>query len=129
MAHSFTNPVNSTYLPPILPESKGPEFNLFRHYRSRSCSAVVAILSDGTVVQDITTDTPVAINGGSLPYPWNPNDPSGPYVSYTDALGVQQYIDHPSPWIVTLFYGTGPHPVSDADFATLSSAGYGACLS
>lgn len=128
MSHSFTNPINSTYNPPILPESKGPEFRLYRKLNSRPCAATVFILSDGTVVQDIASDTPVVKSSGVVPYPWNPNDPSGPYVSYTDGFGKQFYINHPLPYIVSVFYGTGPHPISNSDYNTLLAAGYGSCL-
>lgn len=128
MAHTFTSPYNSNYVAQILPESKGPERNLFRHFRRRPRAANVFLLSDGTVISDLTTDTPIVVQAGAVPYPWNPNDPSGPYASYLDALGVQQYINHPSPWVTKVLWSAGaPQQITDAQYTQLVAAGYGSC--
>ena len=71
----------------------------------------------------------------SPPYPFDPDNPSGspttgqPYVAYTDQNGVEQYVSHPTPYIVSVYYGGHSHVVSAAEATALTAAGYGACLS
>ena len=132
---TFTPPVASKFNPPILPDTRGPALGLFRHYISRARAVNVFKLSDGTYVQDNDSDSPVAITAGNVPYPWDPNNPSGnpatgqPFVAYTDEAGVVQYVTHPSPWIVAVYYGGHSYTVSAAEASALTTAGYGACLS
>lgn len=131
---TFSPPIASKFVPPILPETTGAARGLFRHYTSRARGANVFKLSDGTYVQDITTDSPVAIAAGAIPYPWNPDNPSGdvktgqPFVSYTDQNGVEQYISGASPYIVAVYWGGHATPITAAEQTALTAAGYGACI-
>lgn len=128
MSSTFTPPVASTFNPPVDWRDRGMPFRLFRHFASRARAVNVFKLSDGTYVQDNTSDTPVAITGGNVPYPWNPDDPSGPIASWTDATGVMQSQDHASPWIEAVYYGGHSYTVDSTEAAALTAAGYGACL-
>ena len=134
MSKTFTPPVASKFNPPILPESRGPALGLFRHYISRARGVNVFKLSDGTYVQDNDSDSPVSIKAGNVPYPWDPNNPSGdpatgqPYVMYTDETGAVQTINHPLPYIVHVYWAAHPEVVSDTEATALTNAGYGACL-
>jgi hypothetical protein len=124
---TFTPPVAQD-IPPILPESRGDARRLFRYYPSRKRYIAVFKLSNGTYVQD--TASPENSNT-NIPYPWNPDQPSAPYVSskyYDYTLG--QYVTEElsiSPYI--LFVYLGVTTVSSTEAAALTAAGYGDCIS
>lgn len=74
-------------------------------------------LSDGTFVTSLE----------SVPYPWNPNDPSGPY-SRMLVFG-QPEVDVSLPvWIVAVYWGGHENPITDAEQAELVAAGYGSYI-
>jgi hypothetical protein len=108
--------------PPFLPDTPfSPALSLFRHYTPRCRGVNVAILSDGTVVQDTAT----AENGNTnWPYPWNPYEPAAPYARVYSFKGVESdyYI---TPYIVTVFYGGhDPYPIDQPTYQILLHAGY-----
>ena len=151
MAHTFTQPVVRV-VPPFLPDTTGPAFNLFRHFKVRDRGVNVFIMSD----QSVVTDYPVLLSSGpdvysvvGSPMPWNPTqspvDPTNP------ATGGEQlpvlgsfpfvHVDNPlaspevlevstNPYCVSWFRGaTGPHNISDAMYAILAAAGFASFLS
>lgn len=126
---TFTPPVAYDN-PAFLPESTGAARALFRYFPNRARYINVFALSDGSFVQD--TASPENANT-NIPYPWNPNDPSGPYsstayVDFTQNPPVQaQYNVSHDVWITKVYFG--PTFVTDAEAAALTAAGYGALIS
>ena len=125
---TFTPPTTKDN-PAFLPESTGPAKALFRFYPNRARYINVFALSNGTFVQD--TASPENSNT-NIPYPWNPNDPSGPYSStaygdytQTPPQQAQTNVSH-DVWITKVYFG--PTYVSDAEAAALTAAGYGALI-
>lgn len=113
--------------PAFLPDSQGAQLRLWRYFANRARSVFVFALSDGTFVQD--TATPENSNT-NIPYPYNPYDPSAPYSStvYHDYNLHKQVVDNVSqnPWITKVY--TSPTPVTDAEAAALTAAGYGGLI-
>lgn len=116
--------------PPILPDSTGPARRLFKWFPNRARYVNVFELSNGTFVQD----TPTSENSNSsVPYPWNPNDPQGPFSTsyYTDysqnpPVQVKATVAQ-DPWIVTVYYG--PTVIDSYQALALTAAGYGDLIS
>lgn len=118
------SPPAELYVPPILPDTTGPARGLFRHFQRHERGVNVFLLSDGTVIQDQAAG---GINAGTVPYPWNPDNPGGPYATWYDENEVAHTLTL-NPYIVKVFYGGHSTVVSDADAATLTAAGYGAYI-
>jgi hypothetical protein len=87
-------------------------------------------LSDGTFVQD----TPSEENSNTnIPYPYNPYDPSAPYVTsyfvnFEASPPVPEvYTAAQDPYITKVYLG--PQEISDEEVAALTAAGYGDLIS
>ena len=128
---TFTPPVAYDN-PSILPHmgSMDAGNRLFRYFKNRARYIYVFALSDGTFVQD--TASPENSNT-SVPYPYNPWDPSAPY-------STSYYIDYtvvpPQPtvskvahdvWITKVYMAPGD--VTPAEVSALTAAGYGGLIS
>jgi len=91
---------------------------------------MVFALSDGTFVQDTAT---AENSNTNIPYPYNPWDPSAPYVTswYTDYEATPPVLTHTSvsqnPYITKVYEGR--EYVSATEVAALTAAGYGALIS
>ena len=123
--------------PPILPRPH-PGNRLFRYYPNRARYIAVFQLSDGTFVQDTANGlapdgSTVSNTNTSVPYPYDPNNPDGPYQTtyYTDyTLSPPKQVVVTTkhvPYIVKLFQGVSI--VTAVEVTLLTAAGYGACLS
>ena len=116
--------------PPILPDVRGLANRLFRYFPNRARYVTVFALSDGTFVQD--TATPENSNT-NIPYPYNPWDPSGPFVTsyFVDYTVNPPRQTHTSvsqnPYITKVYQE--PSTITSAEVAALTSAGYGALIS
>ena len=116
--------------PPILPDSRGLANRLFRYFPNRARYVAVFALSDGTFAQDTAT---AENSNTNIPYPYNPWDPSAPYVTswYTDYEATPPVLTHTSvsqnPYITKVYEGR--EYVSDTEVAALTAAGYGALIS
>lgn len=119
----FTTPLVQV-VPPILPETTGPAYRLFRHYAPTYRHVNVFLLSDGTFVQDYPTPEN---NNANVPYPWNWNEPDAPYATSTNWNGIitQYYLN---PHISQVFWGGETSLVSQDLANALRHAGYGAYL-
>jgi hypothetical protein len=122
---TFTPPV-AIDNPPFLPETpRGPALSLFRHYRPRARGINVFLLSDGTYVQD----TASAENSNTnIPYPWNIDDPGGPFSTVTNWDGTVTSVSQ-DPYIVKVYYGGHDNPITADEAASLTAAGYGGLIS
>lgn len=121
---TFTPPVVSDR-PAILPETEGIQRQLYKFMANRKRYVNVFKLSDGTYVQDTPTTENTNVN---IPYPWDPNNPSGPYSTsyyhdYTLKKDVVSTVSN-NPYIVLMY--SGPTVVTSAEAALLTTAGYGA---
>ena len=116
--------------PPILPDSRGLANRLFRYFPNRARYVAVFALSDGTFVQDTAT---AENSNTNIPYPYNPWDPSAPYVTswYTDYEANPPVLTHTSvsqnPYITKVYEGR--EYVTATEVAALTAAGYGALIS
>ena len=124
MTKTFTPPL-VTDVPAYLPETGGTARLLWRHYTPRQRGVNVFKLSDGTYVQDTATSENSSTN---IPYPWDPDNPSGPYVSGWDPINNVETSTSHAVWIVTAYYGGHSYVVSDTEASALTAAGYGADL-
>lgn len=72
--------------PTFLPSSTEIQKELWRHFENRQRGVNVWQMSDGSFVQDTATAENSNTDMSGI-YPWNPNNPSGPYVRsiYIDA--------------------------------------------
>ena len=116
--------------PPILPDSRGLANRLFRYFPNRARYVAVFALSDGTFAQDTAT---AENSNTNIPYPYNPWDPSAPYVTswYTDYEATPPVLTHTSvsqnPYITKVYEGR--EYVSATEVAALTAAGYGDLIS
>lgn len=117
---SFTTPLTQV-VPPILPETMGPSYRLFRHYAPTYRHVNVFLLNDGTFVQDYPTPEN---NNANVPYPWNWNEPNAPYAVSTNWNGIisQYYLN---PHISQVFWGGETSLVNQNLANALRHAGYG----
>ena len=111
--------------PAVLPDSEGLQRALYKFMANRNRYVNVFKLSNGTYVQDTPTTENTNVN---IPYPWDPNNPSGPYSTsyyydYTAKVYTTQTVSQ-NPYIVTMY--SGPTVVSAAEATALTAAGYGA---
>lgn len=108
-------------VPPVLPDTKGLQWRLFRHFKSHWQNVAVFELSDGTFVQDYPTPENDNTN---IPYPWVWGGYGGePYARVQDFLhGNLEFTQ--DPYIVKVFQEAGPISMNDAQ--KLINAGYGA---
>jgi cytoskeletal protein RodZ len=127
VSHTFTPPLVADR-PPISPEEH-PGNSLWRHFQNRNRGVNVWILSDGTVVQDTATAENANTNMTPV-YPWDVNNAAAPYVTthYVPALpaaqvGITTTVSH-NPYPVANFYGGSTYSITDAQYTTLSAAGY-----
>jgi hypothetical protein len=156
MAHTFRPPV-ITPIPPFIPgETKGQAYSLFRHYANLPRGVNVYLWSDNSVTTDYPVsiaggtstvkvpqplqapavqpiDATNAATGGEQPplgptHAWNGPQP---YAEVYDVLVADSYtFFQQSPSLVSLFRGgVEVYDISDAMYAILNSAGYGAYLS
>jgi hypothetical protein len=105
------------------------QVGLWRHFENRSRGVNVFELSDGTFVQDTATSEN---SNTSIPYPWNPDDPSAPYVHVQNWDGTVTDISH-AVYITTVWFGGRSYQVSAAQASALTAytahgAGYADCL-
>jgi hypothetical protein len=105
-----------------LPDSRGIQVLLWRHYKRRARGVNVFVLSDGTVTQD--TPTPENSNA-NVPLPWIINDPLNEYSYVTNWDGTieRTYLD---PHISFVYEGGHVHTINQFESDFLSSKGYGA---
>lgn len=116
----FTTPTTKI-TPPILPDTRGQAYLLFRHYAVREAHVNVYQLLDGTFVQNYPTPENSNTN---IPLPWNPSDPTAPYSIVTNWNGTIDRYSLANP-IVRIFYG-GETTMVTQDLANqLRQAGYG----
>jgi len=97
---SFTTPLTKV-VPPILPETRGQSYLLFRHYASTYRHVNVFQLSNGTYVQDYPT---VENGNANVPYPWITDSPDNQYAFVTYWNGTTQAFTL-DPHINQVFYG------------------------
>jgi hypothetical protein len=118
----FTPPV--VYInPPFIPDTPiSPALSLFRHYTLRAVGVDVFLLSNGGYCQSY--ETPENSNT-NIPYPWNPNDPGGPYARVYDFRGHETDF-RLDPYIVKVYYGGSTHPITSDEASALEAAGYAA---
>ena len=154
MGHTFSPP-SVRVIPPILPDTKGQAYRLFRHYEVQLRGVNVYLYSDGSV----TTDYSVPIAGDEMstvrvPQPiqqfsaqtlahgvtatggeqpplgnWLPNvEGPMPYAEVYDVLVDPPYVIYQAdPYCISYFRGgCGPYQISDAMYALLNAAGFGA---
>lgn len=119
--------------PPYLPDSDASQQGLWRHFENRlrgvnvfKCTNAAGQIS---YVQDTATPENKFTN---IPYPWDPDNPSGPYVYVTNWDGSVTKVSHPV-WIITAYYGGHSYDVSEAEAALLAGytaggLGYSDCL-
>ena len=129
---TFTPPIVNDR-PPFLPDSETLrpwEKGLFKFFSPGPRYVMVFYLSDGSFVQD--TATPENSNT-NVPYPWDPSNPSAPYVtstwwdvSQTPPVFHVDTTSHPV-WIVSAT--NSPVQVSSEMEAALIAAGYGGNIS
>ncbi len=114
---TFTSPVAYDN-PAILPE-RNIGNRLFKFYKNRKRYIAVFYLSNGTYVQDTPNGfapdgSTVANTNCDIPYPWDFNNPDGPYVtSYFTDFTVNPpaptvVTTSHSPYIVKMYTGTVP---------------------
>lgn len=126
MAHTFAPPPDSgmsfvlNYWGTEPPDADPDAIALMAHFAQGNRASNVYIMQDGTV----TTQHPPN---------WDPNDPTGPYAwvwnyaGSTQGVPFNQSFSNPaSLQVKTVYYGAHRSPCSDADFVTLTNAGYGA---
>ncbi len=113
---TFTPPIVQDR-PPYLPDSDPLAVGLWRHFENRKRGVNVFKLSDGSYCQDTAT---AENSNTNIPYPWNPNDPSAPYVHVQNWDGTVTDISEPV-WIVTAYYGGHSYEVSSAEAAALTA--------
>jgi len=97
---SFTTPL-AKVVPPILPETRGQQYLLFRHYASTYRHVNVFQLSNGTYVQDYPT---VENGNANVPYPWITDSPDNQYAFVTYWNGTTEAFTL-DPHIKQVFYG------------------------
>lgn len=125
--------------PPFLPDSSEAQKELWLHFENRIRGVNVWIMSDGSVVQDTATAENSNTDMSGV-YPWNPSDPSGPYVRsiFIDAgarpqVATEHDVSH-DPYPVAFFAGASTYSVTEAQATLLASytafgTGYSDCLS
>jgi hypothetical protein len=97
---SFSTPL-AKVVPPILPETRGQQYLLFRHYASTYRHVNVFQLSNGTYVQDYPTPE----NGNAnVPYPWITDSPDNRYAFVTYWNGTTEAFTL-DPHIKQVFWG------------------------
>jgi hypothetical protein len=123
---------------PYNPDSTEIQKALFKFFPTSPRYVQVFFLSNGSFVQDtpngFAPDGSVVENENTnYPYPWNFNDPSGPYntswyydYSQNPPVRVIEYDKLPE-WIEQYFNGVTE--VSQGMANALIAAGYGACIS
>ena len=97
---SFTTPLTKV-VPPILPETRGQAYLLFRHYAPTYRHVNVFQLSNGTYVQDYPT---VENGNANVPYPWITDSPDNRYAFVTYWNGTTQAFTL-DPHIKQVFWG------------------------
>ena len=116
--------------PPILPDSRGLGNRLFRYFPNRARYVAVFALSDGTFVQDTAT---AENSNTNIPYPWNPYDPSAPYVT---SYYINYEVSPPepthvsvsqNPWIAKVYQEK--MTINTEEVIALTNAGYGDLIS
>lgn len=125
---TFTPPLVQNvprYLPTSSPQQKG----LFKFYKPYTAYVEVFFLSDGSFVQNYPTSENQNTN---IPYPWNPNDPSGPYASGTyvnfNVSPPQQTYFETSHDVYILQMWDRPMYVDPGVALLLSNNGYADCI-
>jgi len=130
--YTFTSPQLED-VPQYLPESNRQQVGLYRHFKRRIRNLVVALLSDYSTAQDTPTDG----HPNSIPYPWNPNDPGGPFAtswgyeypgvvapgSRPDVLFKATFTTQ-SPYVTKMLYGAGTQNITTEDAHQLLYNGY-----
>jgi hypothetical protein len=138
LGNIFTPPLVKV-VPPFLPDSTQAQTDLWRHYENRYRGVNVWIMSDNSVVQSDPTPENSNTNMSGV-FPWNPNDPAGPYVTTVSIQpGANPQIptvtttSH-NPYPVAYFAGASSYIVTPAQSALLAGytahgIGYADCLS
>jgi hypothetical protein len=104
----FSPPVRDL-VAPILPESTGPEWRLFRHYKSRARGVTVITKTDGSCLE---VETPTQLT-------YADNDPASSFVE--QGLAEIPYSD-----IARVYTGGHIYRVDNVEVAQLVACGYGA---
>jgi hypothetical protein len=138
VSQTFTPPVVYDR-PPYNVDSTDEQKALFKYFQNLNPRYVsVFLLSDGSFVQDTPNGfapdgSEVSNTNCNIPYPWDPSNPSAPYVtavywdvSKSPAKYTVERTSH-SVWIESVVNGVVE--VTDTMAAALTAAGYGACLS
>lgn len=134
----FFTPPNVKLVPPFLPGSTPLEKSLWLHYENRERGVNVFIMSDGSVVQ--SDPTPENSNTDMTGvYPWNIDDPSGPYVrsifidpGANPQVPTEHDVSHPV-YVVQNFYGASIYPIDTPTYNLLVAytafgIGYADCM-
>jgi len=130
--YTFTSPQLDD-IPQFLASSSRRQYGLYRHFKRRVRNLVVALLSDYSTAQDTPTDG----HPNSIPYPWNPNDPSGPFATSwanaypTDVLpgeipNAPMTATYTTQWpyVTKMLYGAGTQNITINDAKQLLYNGY-----
>ena len=130
--YTFTSPQLDD-VPQFLPESNPRQVALYRHFKRRVRNLVVALLSDYSTAQDTPSDGHL----NSIPYPWNPNDPGGPFSTAwineypTDyvpgtrpEVPLTAVFTTQKPYVTKLFYGREIQNITYDDAKQLLYNGY-----
>jgi len=124
--YTFTPPLVNV-VPRFLPTDTGQQKALFRFYKPSAAYVQVFILSDMSCVQNFPTPENSNTN---IPYPWNINDPSGPfawgtYVDYTVSPPQSKYFSESHEVYITELLDR-PQKISGniANILVASNAGY-----
>lgn len=135
---SFTPPLVKDR-PTFLPDSTQAQIDLWRHFENRERGVNVWIMSDNSVVQDTATAENSNTDMTGV-YPWNPSNPSAPYVRsiYIDpSANPQVPTEHDTshdPYPVAFFQGGTTTPITAAQESILTGytsygTGYSDCIS
>lgn len=117
--YTFTPPV-AQVVPRFTNESSLTQWLLYRHFSNLYQGVNVYQLSDGTFSQTYPTDENQNTN---IPYPWNPDNPGGPYARWSNGDGTTGSASLPV-WIVRVFYGGHSTVVDQKTANALHNAGY-----
>jgi len=111
-------------IPTYLPESRGIQVALMRHYASRYRGVNVFVLSDGSVVQD----TPTAENSNTnIPLPWIINDSLNVFSYVTNWDGTID-TEALNPHVSYIYEGGHIHTINQTENDFLVSKGYSAWI-
>jgi len=126
---TFTPP-KVQIVPRFMHDSSVQQKGLYKFYKPYDAYVQVFLLSNGTFVQNYPTSENSKTD---IPYPWNPNDPSGPfswgyYTNYDVNPAKPTYFETSHEvWIEQMW--DRPSKITDGIALMLKNSGYSACIS